>query len=464
MTRYQQKTTAQVERKFRSYLLAGCAALAVGAVLNASPAMAQVGDEDLPLQCGWRWDSVSHHLMFNSPNAVAPGGRTPNLSQSGDYCVHFVPRGETYAGVGQQNWRWDSKSHNLVFGDRGLSPAGGAVNVAGSHNYVLFSDDHRRPAISEPMRRANATNLQAGWRWDSRSQNLMFHSPNAVSADGGSPDLKGDYLVAWIPGSIPGTSSTAVGPQPIPPSSCRTVANGVATNILNAGLSRLNPQIVIDHRNHAVGAHSLHPYTTGQNKLTYQSIAELGVSGGSYNLPDIPKIDRPRRIHFIQDLNTQSIRMVPDRDGVTIRASFETDGNELKGWYVASKVREADGRAADANILPSSGPLPFVDVKLSLDFDASRTAEPLRVTLRDVVVDMGVDANGVLEWFEPIIRPRLRDGVRDGIMNAWPQINAALTQAAGPALRDGFDIPGVGAVQLQRLSISGGDTTLCWTT
>lgn len=244
--------------------------------------------------------------------------------------------------------------------------------------------------------------------------------------------------------------------------SCRTVPTSVATSILNEGLRQLNPNIKIDHRNHSAGAQSLNPYTTGQNVFRYNSVPSFGIRGGAFALPDVPKIDRKRRIHFIQDLNTQSIRVLPDRDGVIIRASFETEGNELKGWFVGSKVGEADGRAADANILPLNGRLPFIDVKLGMSFDAARGSNPLRTNLRDVVVDMGVDANGVLEWFEPVIRPKLRDGVRDGILNAWPQIQSALTVTAGPALRREFDIPGAGSVRLERLTFSGTNTTLCW--
>lgn len=243
---------------------------------------------------------------------------------------------------------------------------------------------------------------------------------------------------------------------------CRMLSTPIAVSIINGVLEDLNPRIKIDHRDHSKGQHSLRPYITGQNVFETDALPEFGIDAVVKPLEDVDKIDRPRRIHFIQDLNSESMRLLPAENGVTLRTTFETEGNEIKGWFVATKVGNADRRAADANILGGSGPLPFVDLHFNLNYDASRTLDPFNMAYLGIDVDMDVDGNGFLEIFENLIGRKLRSVLISGIEAAWPGLQHSINQAAATLLMDELDIPDIGGATITRLRSEGNMTELCY--
>jgi len=182
-------------------------------------------------------------------------------------------------------------------------------------------------------------------------------------------------------------------------------------------------------------------------------------------LPDVDRVDRPRRYHFIQDFNTSRFTVLPEYRGFIMRASFETEGNELKGWAKGRIYRNNDNKAADANILAKSGPLPYLDLATSLDYyDYRSGSRQSLISMNGMTVDMRVNANGFLSLFENLIERKMKDAIVKGIETQWPRIQPALNAALGPALREGLDIPGSGRVRITRLRTEENQTTLCWRT
>jgi ribosomal protein L27 len=247
---------------------------------------------------------------------------------------------------------------------------------------------------------------------------------------------------------------------------CQSVPLSTALNVLNSGLEALDPTILIDHRNHNVGRQSLNPYTTGQNRFTTNAIPEIGLAALDIPLSDIPAYERPRRIHFVQDLSSNAIRILPgENSDARLRISFETDGNEIKGWFVGSRVGEADGRAADANLLPPRGqPYPYVDVFFNVDYDRSRGANGLVFQLRNVDARMRVDANGVLELFEHRIRPPMLRAIETGVAQGFRSMSPAIAEIGGAQLSQALEIPRVGSVYLTNFRIENDRAELCWDT
>ena len=155
-----------------------------------------VGDDGLKKQDNWRWDRKSQNLIFGgNSGAVSPAGGTPDFRGSANYILYYVPNSCSYKGKGQDNWRWDRKSQNLIFGgnSNAISPAGGKPNFRGSSNYVLFSA--RYGVVKGPLKK-----YQTGWKWDRKSQNLIFsNNSGAISPAGGKPNFKGssNYALAY---------------------------------------------------------------------------------------------------------------------------------------------------------------------------------------------------------------------------------------------------------------------------
>jgi len=152
-----------------------------------------VGDDELRKQDDWRWDSKSQNLIYaGNSGAISPAGGEPNFRGSYNYVLYYVPDGCSYNGEGQDNWRWDSKSQNLIFaGNSGaISPAGGEPNFRGSYNYVLFSSQYG--SVNGSLKR-----YQTGWKWDKKSQNLIYsENSGEISPAGGKPDFNGSYNYA----------------------------------------------------------------------------------------------------------------------------------------------------------------------------------------------------------------------------------------------------------------------------
>jgi len=161
---------------------------AAGCTLPLPTTTCRVNDGQLLKQNNWRWDRKSQNLIYAGIGAaISPAGGAADFTDSLNYVLYYVPEGCTYIGRGQDNWRWDRKSQNLVYAGRAgaISSAGGAPDFQGSFNYVLFYE--RSGGIPVPMAKA-----QPGWRWDTKSQHLVFsQNPGAVSAAGGAPDFSG---------------------------------------------------------------------------------------------------------------------------------------------------------------------------------------------------------------------------------------------------------------------------------
>ena len=166
------------------------------AYANSSTAACTAGDNQLTKQGGWKWDRKSQNLMYSlNNNAISPAGGDPDYSGSAKYVLYRVPAGCTYTGVGQDGWRWDRKSQNLMYGlnNNAISPAGGEPDYSGSANYVLFK--LQNGVVNGPL-----VKYQTKWKWDRKSQNLMYSgNGTAISPAGGQPNYSGsaDYALEY---------------------------------------------------------------------------------------------------------------------------------------------------------------------------------------------------------------------------------------------------------------------------
>ncbi len=142
-----------------------------------------ITDGKLPKQDCWRWDRKSQALLYGcGREPVSPAGGSPNFGGSYNYILYYVPEGYRYVGRGQECWKWDRRSQALLYGcsQGAVSPAGGSPNFSGSYNYVLYYNENQgASAVSRG---------QDCWRWDSKSQALLYGcGREPVSPAGGSP-------------------------------------------------------------------------------------------------------------------------------------------------------------------------------------------------------------------------------------------------------------------------------------
>ncbi|NJR62843.1 MAG: transposase, partial [Cyanobacteria bacterium CRU_2_1] len=92
----------------------------------------------------------------------------------------------------------------------------------------------------------------------------------------------------------------------------------VFAGILDFSLSRQTPKLHLD---------SYKPqkpwYEPGENWYEF--------NGQRVPVENILPFNRPRRSHYINDINLSEFCILPKKDGLTLRVSFETDGKEIKG-------------------------------------------------------------------------------------------------------------------------------------
>ena len=177
-------------------------------------------------------------------------------------------------------------------------------------------------------------------------------------------------------------------------------------------------------------------------------------------LQDLEPVNRPRRSHYIFDLNSNGWKISPAEDGLRLRINFETDENEIKGWCRKCKIkRRRDRAAADANILPRSSEFPFVEVTLAVSYIDGNAHLGLR-SLEDVNVDMRLDGNGLLELFEGRIEKMLRDIFQEEIYQAWGSISGVLEPQISAALAQEIEIFGT-RTRLTEARFHGNDATIC---
>lgn len=238
-------------------------------------------------------------------------------------------------------------------------------------------------------------------------------------------------------------------------SACQTVPNDFVADVVNTALQSETPMLHINQVDQERMERKARDIF-----LPGDSWIRLGDREPHHILHDLEPVNRRRRSHFINDLNSNQWQILPAPDGLRLRIDFETDGNEIKGWCRKCRIRRRrDRAAADANILPRSSEYPFVEVTLNVHYTNAQAHLELR-SPEDVHVDMKLDGNGILELFEGRIERALISLFQDELYDSWGSISELIEPQIADLLAREIDVFGY-KTRIVDAQFHGNDVTIC---
>lgn len=257
-------------------------------------------------------------------------------------------------------------------------------------------------------------------------------------------------------------------------SACIIMPNGVVADYFNSELQEGNPKLRLNNVDPVKFGKNrkfidlpdfdpnLPQNNPNQKEHWYPNGSWFEIDGQPSQIQNINPIKRLLRRHFIKDFNSNSFRILPKENGLTLRIEFETNGNEIKGWYHGALIkRNRDSGAADGNILPPKGSeYPFIEIDLnvfSIDGDNIIIGQP---TEDDVRIGMRFDGNGFLELFDGIIGSKIRGKIREKITSSWALFANKIEDKVRDSLNPHIDELDLN-LSISQLSFDGDRVNIC---
>ena len=257
-------------------------------------------------------------------------------------------------------------------------------------------------------------------------------------------------------------------------SRCIIVPNGLVASFFNDELQKSHPKIRfnnVDPIKFSKKDKDIYLPDTNSNipaddpdqiNHWYPNGSWFEIDGLPTQIKGLEPTRRPFRTNYIMDFNSNSFKILPKDDGLILRIEFETDGNEMKGWYQGARIkRRRDSGAADGNIeAPEGSEYPFIEVDLnrfSIDGQNIILNQPREEEIR---VGMNFDGNGLLELFEGIIGSRIREAIKSEFIQNWHLFSNELEQEIRDSLNLSVEDLGLDA-DISQLSFSGDRTHIC---
>lgn len=257
-------------------------------------------------------------------------------------------------------------------------------------------------------------------------------------------------------------------------SACITIPNGIVAGYFDGELQKANPKLrlnnvdpdkfeknskFIDLPDFDPNLPEDHP---DQKEHWYPDGSWFEIDGSQSQLLNIKPVKRPLRRHFIKDFESNSFKILPKENGLTLRIEFETEGNEIKGWYHDALIKSnRDPGAADGNILaPKGSEYPFIEIDLNSFSVDGETIVINQPTEEDIRVGMRFDGNGILELFEGIIGSKIRGTIKNQFVASWDLFAGNLENKIRELLSPNINALGLN-LDISQLSFDGDRVNIC---